>query len=465
MADINQSLSLHQLLERVSGAITRTPGLTRVWVRAELVDFAVKAHCYTELVEKNDAGDIIARCRANCWANIFRGINQRFIAATGRPLATGMQVLLNVNATYHPAYGFALNIVDIDPSYTLGDLERRRRESIAKLQAAGLLERNRRLQWPIHTWRIAVVSADSAAGYGDFMNHLTRPDTNPHRLHFKTRLFPALMQGERAPQSIIEALECIAREQSQWDGVVLVRGGGSSADLSCFENYELAAAVAAFPLPVLIGLGHDRDVTLLDWVANIRTKTPTDAGAWLVSRNNELLKQLQTFGNEIVNVVSATVAGYRHQLSQTEALLPLLPGMSIDRMRTRINAAALQLRGVRGRLQAAEARLDACAGALAVAAVNTLTLRRQSLDARAEVIPTAVAGIIPARRNQLEALARLAESLSPQATLQRGYSITRVNGHAITSAKNIKPGDTVCTVLCDGILTSVVESSIQEHES
>lgn len=464
MPTTTESLSLSQLLERVTGAITRAPGLSRVWVRAELVDFVVKRHCYTELVEKNDAGDIIARCRANCWANVFQGINQRFVAATGRPLATGMQVLLNVNSTYHPAYGFSLNIVDIDPSYTLGDLERRRRESIAKLQAAGVLERNRRLEWPTHTWRIAVISADTAAGYGDFLNHLTRTDTNPHRLRFKTRLFPALMQGDRAPQSIIAALRCVEREQTEWDGVVLVRGGGSSTDLSCFENYDLAAAIATFPLPVLIGLGHDRDVTLLDWVANIRTKTPTDAGAWLVARNTDLLKQLQSYGNEVINLVSTTVSGCRHQLSQTEALLPLLPGMSVDRMRARINAAALQLRGVRGRLQAAGTRLDACAGALRVAADNTLALRRQSLDARATAIPAALSGIIPRHRNQLDALARLADSLSPQATLRRGYSITRVNSHAITSAKNINPGDTVCTVLCDGTLTSVVASSTQNHE-
>lgn len=465
MAATDQSLSLHQLLERVSGTIARTPGLSRVWVRAELVDFSVKNHCYTELVEKNEGGDIIARCRANCWNNVFRGINHRFTAATGRPLATGMQVLLNVNTTYHPAYGFSLNIVDIDPSYTLGDLERRRRESIAKLQAAGLLERNRRLEWPMHTWRIAVISADTAAGYGDFLNHLTRPDTNPSRLRFKTRLFPALMQGDRAPQSIIEALNRVAAERTQWDGVVLVRGGGSSADLSCFENYDLAAAIAAFPLPVLIGLGHDRDITLLDWVANIRTKTPTDAGAWLVSRNAELLKQLQTLAGDVTGHVGATVAGCRQQLAQTEALLPLLPGMTVDRMRARINAAALQLRGVRGQLQTAAARLDAYKNAIRVASDNTLIMRRQALDVRAAAIPTALSGIIPQHRNQLEALARLADSLSPQATLRRGYSITRVNGHAITSVKNINPGDTVSTVLCDGTLTSVVRTTSQDNES
>lgn len=451
----SQSFSLHQILERVSGAVVRTPGLSRVWVRAELVDFVVKGHCYTELVEKNKAGDIIARCRANCWANIFADINRRFIATTGRPLSTGMQVLLNVNATYHPTYGFSLNIVDIDPSYTLGDLEHRRREYIARLQTAGVLEHNRRLQWPLHTWRIAVVSADTAAGYGDFLNHLTRNDTNPHRLRFRTQLFPALMQGDRAPSSIIEALRRIALERNQWDGVVLVRGGGSSADLSCFENYDLAATIATFPLPVLIGLGHDRDVTLLDWVANTRTKTPTDAGAWLVARGNELLKQLQNLGNEVVSFAGATVAGCHRQLSQTEALLPVLPSMAIDRMRARINAAALQLHGICGRLRNADTRLGNYIGALRVAADTIVALRRQNLNARAAAIPAALAGIIPQQRNRLDALERLADSLSPQATLRRGYSITRINGHAITSSKDIKPGDTVCTVLSDGILTSV----------
>lgn len=464
MAEPLQSLSLRQLLERVSGAITRTPGLARVWVRAELVDFAVKAHCYTELVEKNEAGEIIARCRANCWANVFRGLNQRFIAATGRPLATGMQVLLNVNAGYHPAYGFSLNIVDIDPSYTLGDLERRRRESIAKLQAAGLLERNRRLPWPVHTWRIAVVSADTAAGYGDFLNHLTRPDTNPHRLRFRTRLFPALMQGDRAPQSIIDALQAIAAEQHLWDGVVIVRGGGSSADLSCFENYDLAAMIAAFPLPVLIGLGHDRDVTLLDWVANTRTKTPTDAGAWLVARNTDMLNHLQSVAKSVADYVNNMVGGCRSQLAHVEALLPLLPGMAVDRMRTRINTAALKLSGVRTHLLSASTRLDAMAGALSVAANGTIAGHRQMLEMRAKALPVALQGIIPRQKNQLEALARLADSLSPQATLRRGYSITRINGRAITSAKDINPGDVIMTVLSDGTLTSVVNDISHKNE-
>lgn len=246
---------------------------------AETSDVRRAAHCYLELIQKHPTtGEPVARVRATIWRSAFARIESDFMAATGSRLASGMKVRVLVSVNYHPAYGLSLNITDIDPVYTMGDLVRLRMEILSRLQKEGVLELNRSLDWPDVPLRIAVISAQGAAGYGDFVHQLY---TNPRCLRFTTRLFPALMQGREAPASIIAALEDIAAEEENWDGVVIIRGGGATSDLASFENYDLAANIAQFPLPVIIGIGHERDVTVLDYVANMRVKTPTAAAGGL----------------------------------------------------------------------------------------------------------------------------------------------------------------------------------------
>ena len=268
----DQSISLLELTRRIA-YLVQAPETQNVWVTAELQDVNARGgHCYMELLQKDEAGRQVARIRGCCWANIYGPLARRFYQATGQQFASGLKVMLKVSASMHPVFGLSLVVLEVNPEYTLGDLVRRRMEIINRLQKEGVLEMNRQLQWPKVVQRIAVISAKGAAGYGDFLNQLYH---NPMRLRFHTELFQATMQGTSAPASIIDALSRIADRQEEFDGVVIIRGGGATSDLQAYEDYDLAVAVAQFPLPIAIGIGHERDITVLDWVANTRLKTPT----------------------------------------------------------------------------------------------------------------------------------------------------------------------------------------------
>lgn len=426
------SLTLRQLQQRISHLIT-CDATRDVWITAELSDVAVRGgHCYMELLEKDDTGAVtLAKARGIIWANAWRGIAAKFQAATGRQFATGIKVMVRVTATYHPVYGFSLLVTDVDPAYTMGDLLRRRAEIIARLRAEGILEQNRSLPWPAVAQRIAVISAPGAAGYGDFVNQLLG---NPRRLRFDVKLFDAVMQGDRAPSTIIDALTRVANDTTEWDCVVIIRGGGSTSDLAAFEDYRLAAAVAMFPLPVIVGIGHERDTTVLDDVANMRVKTPTAAAEWLINRGETSLNTLRDLGSAIALAASERISAAMQRLAWSESLLPVLPLQAVERRRNSLVALTSQLGAAAGRTAPHMARLDAMAEALRQASLSTIERRSARLDA----------------------LGQLAAALSPEATLARGYSITRVDGHAVTSAASLTSGQTVTTILADGSFTSTV---------
>lgn len=278
-----QALTLLQLQQRIKGLLA-VPQLRDVWITAELSDVRTSGgHCYMEMLQKDDQGRVVAKCRGAMWANVYGPLSRNFMRVTGHEFATGLKVMLRVTVGYHEVYGMSMVVNDVNPEFTMGDLLRRRRENILRLQREGILNANRELPIATPPLRIAVVSAAGAAGYGDFVNQIVN---NPSRLAFKLKLFPAKLQGEGTPQSIINALSAIVAEEANWDCVVIIRGGGASSDLLAFEDYELAAAVAQFPLPVIIGIGHERDITLLDYVAYMRVKTPTAAAEWLIGRGN-----------------------------------------------------------------------------------------------------------------------------------------------------------------------------------
>ncbi len=406
-------LTLLDLNRRIAGALCAAPGLNDIWIVAETSDLrSTGGHCYMELIDKDPAtGTPRARARATIWASRFARLNAEFRAATGSPLASDIKVMVRASVTYHPVYGLSLNITDVNPEYTLGDLLRRRREMIARLQAEGILECNRRLEWPAVPWRIAVISAAGAAGYGDFINQLY---SNTRRLRFRTRLFEARMQGDDTAPSIIAALERIAADDEEYDCVVIIRGGGATGDLAAFDNYTLAANIALFPLPVMVGIGHERDVTLLDYVANMRVKTPTAAAEWLIGRGTAMLDRLRDIGTGI-----------------------------LDAAASHINAAHRRLEYIAGQLPALA---QAVTGRAAMRVGPTVdTAIRQSVD-----------NLLRRRADRLEALAAILDTLSPEATLRRGFSITRLDGRAITDAAQATPGATVTTTLASGTITSTV---------
>ncbi len=418
-------------LNEIIGALVENEMTSGLWVMAETSDLSRKRHCYMELVQKDDAGNTLARSRAAIWAGTLYAIDAKFTDATGQRLATGMKVMVKVSVTFHPVYGLLLVIEDINPEFTLGDVMRRRREIIDRLTEEGIIDMNRTLEWHDPVLRIAVISAETAAGYGDFENQL---HNNASHLRFYTKLFPATMQGVTAAKSIITALSEVSKNASLFDAVVIIRGGGSSDDLSCFENYDLAANIAQFPLPVIIGIGHERDVTLLDYVAAMRVKTPTAAAEWLIKRGENLLDELQNLGNNIYVTVTNLISASDRYIAGIEGQLPSLAATALERAESRIANAALALSSL----------------------TNTRIIPELSaIDRFEKDLKTFSEGIIENEKQRLNSYSELVTALSPQATLERGYTLTMVNDKYAKKVSDIKPGDVITTVFADGKIKSI----------
>ena len=429
------ALTLLQLNQRIAGLLN-VAATQNVWVVAELSDVGVRGgHCYMELLQKDpERGTTVARARAAIWASNWPRISAGFQAATGQAFATGIKVMVCASATYHPVYGLSLVISNVNPEYTIGDLVRRRREILMRLQKEGILELNRKLAMPEPALRVAVISSAGAAGYGDFLNQLYH---NSMRLRFTTCLFPAMMQGERTPGSIMDALDTIEAEADQWDCVVIIRGGGATSDLVAFDDYTLAAHVARFPLPVVVGIGHERDVTVLDYVANLRVKTPTAAAEWLISQGGRALERLRMIGGELLRSLTDRITGCRTQLAYFEGLLPTASMAGVERAGVQLRTRSAALASVSSqRVMPQTVRLAHMADALANAAMAAVERRRLKLDGKEALV----------------------SALSPEATLRRGYSVTRVDGRAVRSAADVAPGTRIVTELASGSIVSVTQS-------
>ena len=372
------------------------------WVQGEFGDASVGygGHFYGELIQKDEQGrQIIARARVNCWARTYNLLHLRFQHETGQSLRAGMQVKLHVRITFHEQYGYSLNILDIDSAYTLGDMALRRRQILQQLEADGVLHDNQQLPLPRLLRRIAIISAQTAAGYGDFCHQL---ETNEYGFAFQTRLFPAVMQGRQVEQSVISALEEIALQSEQWDAVVIIRGGGASGDLSDFASYPLAYCITQFPLPVITGIGHERDETVLDYVAHARVKTPTAAAAYIIA----------------------------HQAHEAVAL---------DELQLRIH------RNARETIQTERRRLVQQSMLLPVRFSSVIASQRTALAMMQQRIGSATAHTLQACRHTLQLIGTRLQNLDPRLQLKRGYTITTHNGKIVRNADEIRPGDELLT--------------------
>lgn len=273
----------------------------RYWVRAEIASMSVRGHCYMELVEKGENGILSAKVRATCWNNVYALLSAYFAQEAGESLHVGLQVLLEVSVEFHAVYGLSLNIWNIDPTYTLGDLAKQRQATLQQLTEDGVMELQKELKLPSLVRRIAVISSADAAGYGDFCDQLKN---NRFGFSFQTQLYPAVMQGDNSAHSIIEALHSIAEQEEEWDVVVIIRGGGANTDLRCFDDYNLASHCAQFPLPIIAGIGHTRDVSIVDMVVKISVKTPTAAAEWLIER---VAEQVAKVGELVLRLQRAAI--------------------------------------------------------------------------------------------------------------------------------------------------------------
>lgn len=431
------SLSLLELNGLVRQTLDHAFSARTYWLQAELSGVSERGgHCFVEFVQKGGRdNDIVAQARGTIWANRWAFLRPYFQQATGQALAAGMQVLTEVKVTFHERYGYSLTVLDIDPTYTLGDLARRRREILQTLQREGVADMNKELPLPRLLQRIAVISSPSAAGYQDFCNQL---ENNPQHLRFSVRLFEAVMQGQQVEPTIIAALEHIADEMDNWDAVVIIRGGGSATDLSGFDTLALAENVAQFPLPVITGIGHERDDTVIDLVAHTRVKTPTAAAEFLIRHQQEELDTLLSLADALHDHVSQWLTTERQRLTLLTARMPA--------------AARLLVGGQATRLQHQQA-------ALTDAARQAIYLRRNRLDLQSQRLNALVESLLTAQRHRLSLRETAVRAADPAHLLRLGFSVTRLNGHALTDATPLQEGDELVTTLAHGSVTSRVTTS------
>lgn len=430
-------MTLSEFNARIEGHLNGQSDIQSQWVIAECSDMRLNrsGHCYTELIEKDEQGTTIARIGAAIWAGTYRKLYEKFLNSTGQVLVTGMKVLVNVTASFHRLYGIKVVINDIDPSYTMGDMERQRQEILKRLAANDLIDRNKHLPWPEVPQRIAIVSAAGAAGYGDFMNQLKG---NPYGLQFYTCLFQAVMQGAQTVSTVMAALDRINQYADLFDCVVIIRGGGATSELNSFDNYDLASSVATFPLPVIVGIGHERDETVLDYVAAIRVKTPTAAAEWLIQQGANALARLDELQDAVVTAVRETVGQAREHLAFFASMIPATARRLIDTNRI---------------------RLDNYATSIPFAATGLIATQRTRLDRAGERIGESVMRTMQREQQRLQALDDKATLLSPLNTLRRGYALVRTGDQCVTSASQLQPGDHITIHFATGTTTATVNNN------
>ena len=407
-----KALTLYELNTLVREAIASAMDRD-YWVEAELSEVReVRGHCFMELVQKDLFSPTpVARASAKCWKTTWTRIRPHFEAITGQPLRPGMKVLLLVHPDFHEAYGFSWIVSDVDPTYTLGDMARKRMEIVNQLKAEGVFDLQKELPLPLFSQHIAVISSENAAGYGDFCSQLSN---NDYGFSFMPVLFAAVMQGDGVEQSIVAALNAINAEADRFDVVVIIRGGGATADMSGFDTLLLAENVANFPLPVITGIGHERDECVLDMVSHTRVKTPTAAAALLVDNLAQVWAHVTDCQRTITQLVGQRMASEPSRL---------------DRLSTRLTTL------IHDRLTHEQFRLSSLATSLKPAAERVLTTHR----------------------NHLERMALRAKLLDPKLLLRRGYSITTIGGKAVRDASLLKSGDEIVTQLEKGSVHSVVK--------
>lgn len=381
------------------------------WVEAELSECReTRGHCYMELIQKDElSATPVAKAQAKCWANKWLTIRPYFERITGQQLHAGMKVLLQVYPQFHEAYGFSWIVNDIDPTYTIGDMARKRQEIIKKLKDEGVFDLQKELRLPMFCQRIAVISSQTAAGYGDFCNQLA---DNPYGFKFETQLFPATMQGEGVEQSIISALERIY--DTDYDCVVIIRGGGATSDMSGFDTLALAENVANFPIPIITGIGHERDESILDMVSHTRVKTPTAAAAFLIEHLKEVLDVIDSSQDRITRYAQQKLTTLNSQLAIVSESIPRLFSLVKTRQESKLDIFEQRM--------------------------------RTSIDRR-----------LTSESHKLELISEKLKALDPTLLLARGYSITMHNGHAVKDASSLAPGTEIETRLAKGTIHSIIK--------
>lgn len=404
------------------------------WVEAELSEVREHAgHCYMELIEKEPRSNTpVAKASAKCWRSTWGAVRTHFVRVTGQSLAPGMKVLLLVAAQFHENYGFSWIVSDIDPTYTLGDMARKRQEIIRRLKADGVFYLNKELPLPMFAQSIAVISSAGAAGYGDFCHQLANNDRG---LRFNVRLFTAIMQGEGVEQSVIAALDAINAAADDFDCVVIIRGGGATSDLTGFDTLALAENVANFPLPIITGIGHERDESVLDMVAHTSVKTPTAAATFLIDNLKQVVDVIDRAQLIVTRTVSERLALERLRLTRLSANIPAVFSLYGHRQLTALTVLSERMRH---------------------ATADHITKAGHTTDMLSARLRSAARTYTTAATHRVNLLAQRTEALDPKHILRRGYSITLCEGRCVRDADSLAPGTRLTTRLSHGEVTSEV---------
>ncbi|MFT3740054.1 MAG: exodeoxyribonuclease VII large subunit [Breznakibacter sp.] len=424
------------------------------WVVAEIAELREhrNGHCYLELIEKDPGSNqITARMKANIWSYSYRLLKPYFETTTRQPLTSGIKVLVKGHIEYQEVFGLSLNIKDIDPSFTLGDIERKRRQIIARLEEEGVLEMNKDLELPLVIQKVAVISSPSAAGYEDFVKQLTK---NKDGVKYYLKLFPAIMQGEQTEASVIDALEKIYTHEQFFDLVVIVRGGGATADLMSFDSYPLALNIAQFPLPIFTGIGHERDFSVADLVAHSHLKTPTAVAEAIIDHNLQFVYRLGESQTTLLQSARGFLETETERFSSLSMRLKPAVSRHIDNQKARLGRYADKstFAGLRY-LTAQRHRLSRNAEKLSFITGRRFRRDAMLLDYSGQSIGKAVKSYIRAEQRKLGFLLQANALHDPILLLKRGYSITLLNGRAVKSAKQVKIDDKVVIRLSEGEIT------------
>lgn len=432
------TITLQEFNNRIKRLLA-DPSVMNCWVVAETTDVRINQHCYLQLLEKNPkTGATVAKIKAIIWGNQFRFLNARFKQVTGRDIGNDMKMMVCLSVNYSLQYGLTVVINDINPEFTLGDMERQRQEILNRLTQEGIIGQNKTVPVPPVLQRIAIVSAAGAAGYGDFMKQLT---DNKYGVCFYPCLFQATMQGVKTVPTVLAALDKVEQNQHLFDCVVIIRGGGGTEELNSFDNYDLARRVATFPLPVIVGIGHERDITVLDYVAGIRVKTPTAAAEHIILQAANALAHIGDLSNQVVSIARDYIARAKEQLSYYAGNLPIMAQRIIDtntlRLQNFIQNIPLH---VQRRIEGENAQLA-----------------RQK-----DAIKNAVAQVKMKETMRLEALGEKIELLSPRKVMARGYTLTTCEGKIMTDAAQIEAGKLVTIHFRDGKVVAGTQSVIKD---
>ncbi len=453
-----KGISLFELNATIKNVL-KTNMDSAVWVVAEISDLRHNqtGHCYLELIEKDETSDqIIAKARATIWSYTYRMLKPYFESSTGQRFTSGIKVMLKVSVEFQEIYGFSLNIKDIDPSYTLGDMARKRKEIIARLEQEGVADMNQLLEFPEVPKCIAVISSPTAAGYEDFANQL---ENNSEGYRFYHHLFPAIMQGSNAETSIVAALDKIANYDTLFDVVVIIRGGGATSDLNCFDSYWLAYNIAQFPLPVISGIGHERDETIVDMVAHTRVKTPTAAAEFLIDCFDARADYHNDLQTTFLNGVNDILQDARENLQyQTKRFSPLVKQIISNKKERLLLANEQLIFATRKLARAKRYELKHQQNRLKYLTETKLTWQTKKIQNIEKKIGIRVQHLLDNQKHKLSLFEQSAKYLNPENILKKGYTLTLKDGIIIKDKNQLKANDTIITKFKDGEVKSIVKA-------